>query len=116
VPLPPIPHAISREPDGVRIEWDTLGHAWLYPARMLRLACPCAACVEEMTGRRLLQPGAVPADIRPQSLALVGAYGLRINWSDGHDTGIYTFELLQALCGCPQCRSPSAGAGGALPP
>jgi DUF971 family protein len=83
---------------------------------MLRLACPCAACVEEMTGRRLLQPGAVPADIRPQSLALVGAYGLRINWSDGHDTGIYTFELLQALCGCPQCRSPSAGAGGALPP
>jgi len=83
---------------------------------MLRLACPCAACVEEMTGRRMLEPGAIPAGIRPEALALVGAYGLRIRWSDGHDTGIYTFELLRALCGCPRCRPPSAGAGEGSPP
>jgi DUF971 family protein len=116
VPLPPVPHAIARESDGVRIDWDTAGHAWRYPARMLRLACPCAACVEEMTGRRLLQPGAIPAAIRPESLALVGAYGLRIRWSDGHDTGIYTFELLRGLCGCPRCRPPSDDPGEGLPP
>ena len=116
MPLPPMPHAITREPDGVLIEWDTDGHAWLYPARELRLACPCAGCVEEMTGRRLLQPDAIAGDIRPGSLALVGAYGLRINWSDGHDTGIYTFELLRALCACQRCRATGGGAGQAARP
>ena len=35
----------------------------------------------------------------PLSLELVGAYGLRVNWSDGHGTGIYTFERL--LAGVP---------------
>jgi DUF971 family protein len=38
----------------------------------------------------------------------VGAYGLRINWSDGHGTGIYTFDRLLAACPCPSC----AGAQG----
>jgi DUF971 family protein len=104
MPLPPIPYSISRLPDGVRIEWDQAGHTWLYPARELRLACPCAGCVEEMTGRALLNPAIVAADVRPESLELVGSYGLRIRWSDGHDTGIYTFEQLRRLCGCSRCR------------
>jgi DUF971 family protein len=109
--LPPVPHAITRRDDGVHIEWDASGHAWLYPARDLRLACPCAACVEEMTGRALLDPSRVPADVRPESLALVGAYGLRVRWSDGHDTGIYPFDRLLAVCGCPRCRPISGAAG-----
>jgi DUF971 family protein len=102
--LPPVPHAIERRDDGILIEWDTSGHVWVYPARDLRLACPCAACVEEMTGRALLDPARVPADVGPESLALVGAYGLRVRWSDGHDTGIYDFRRLLSLCGCPRCR------------
>ena len=75
----PIPHAINRRDDGILIEWDEEGHQALYPARALRLACPCAGCVEEMSGRPLLDAARVPSDIRPLSLALVGAYGLRIN-------------------------------------
>jgi len=105
MPLPPIPYAISRETGGVRIDWDAAGHSWLYQARPLRLACPCAGCVEEMSGRPLLNPAAVPDDVHPESLALVGSYGLRIRWSDGHDTGIYTFEQLRSACGCPRCRA-----------
>jgi len=62
----------------------------------LRLACPCAECVDEMTSRPLLNPATIPADIRPVHLALVGTYGLRVHWSDGHSTGIYTFAWLQA--------------------
>lgn len=100
----PIPYAITRQDDGIHIEWDQNGHEAFYPARALRLACPCAGCVEEMSGRPILDPGTVSPDIRPLSLSLVGAYGLRINWSDGHGTGIYTFGLLLAGCPCPRCR------------
>ena len=92
----PVPYAITRRDDGVLVEWSQGGEQTFYPARALRLACPCAACVEEMSGRPLLDPAVVPEDIRPVSLALVGAYGLRIVWSDGHGTGIYTFERLRA--------------------
>jgi ATP-binding protein involved in chromosome partitioning len=50
-----------------------------------------------MSGRRLLDPATIPPDVRPLSLSLVGAYGLKITWSDGHGTGIYTFTHLRAL-------------------
>ncbi|MHB1330099.1 MAG: DUF971 domain-containing protein [Gemmatimonadales bacterium] len=65
-------------------------------SRWLRLACPCAECVEEMTSRPLLNPETIAADIRPVHLALVGTYGLRVHWSDGHSTGIFTFAWLRA--------------------
>lgn len=104
-----LPHAINRQDDGLRIEWDQSGHEGFFPARALRLACPCAACVEEMSGRPILDPAMVRPDIRPASLALVGAYGLRINWSDGHSTGIYTFDRLLAMCPCPRCTGRPGG-------
>lgn len=100
-----IPYAINRRDDGILIEWDTAGHQGFFPSRELRLACPCAACVDEMSGRALLDPAAVPEEVRPASLALVGAYGLRVDWSDGHATGIYTFERLRASCPCEACRA-----------
>jgi DUF971 family protein len=101
----PVPYAINRRDDGLLIEWDQAGHEALYPARALRLACPCAACVEEMTGRPLLDQASVGADVRPVSVALVGGYGLRVQWSDGHGTGIYTFERLRRSCPCKVCRT-----------
>ncbi|HJR17692.1 MAG TPA: DUF971 domain-containing protein [Gemmatimonadales bacterium] len=100
---PTIPYAITRQDTGVRIEWDQRGHECLFPARDLRLACPCAGCVEEMSGQPLLNPETIPPDIRPVSIALVGAYGIRIDWSDGHSTGIYTFERLLRSCPCAEC-------------
>ena len=75
-----------------------------YPALALRLACPCAACVEEMTGRPLLDPASVPEDVTARQIDLVGSYAIRIVWSDGHDTGIYTYESLLAMCPCERCR------------
>lgn len=56
-----------------------------------------------MSGRPLLDPGTIPESVRPLSVALVGGYGIRIGWSDGHGTGIYTFERLLRDCGCPRC-------------
>ena len=105
----PLPVAVTRRDDGVLVDWDAVGHRALYPSRTLRLQCPCAECVEEMSGRSLLDPATVPADIRPLEVRLVGAYGLRISWSDGHGTGIYTFERLRRECPCARCTAPGAG-------
>lgn len=102
--MPVLPYAVNRLDDGLGIEWDAEGHVGRFPARPLRLACPCAGCIEEMTGRPLLDPGTVPADVRPLRVSLVGAYGLKIEWSDGHATGIYTYERLLASCPCERCR------------
>jgi ATP-binding protein involved in chromosome partitioning len=66
-------------------------------ARALRLACACAACVEETTGRKILDPGRVPLDVKILGVTPVGRYGLGLAFSDGHNTGIYTFDKLAAL-------------------
>lgn len=111
-PRPPV--SIERRDDGLLVTWDREGHEGFFAALPLRLACPCAACVDEISGRPLLEPGRVPADVRPLQVALVGAYALRIAWSDGHGTGLYTFDWLRRACPCPRCAG--AGAGVAEPP
>ena len=68
-----------------------------YKPRQLRLACPCASCVDEFTGRRLLNPGTVPETIQAVNIAKVGRYALHITWSDGHGSGLYGFEFLRKL-------------------
>lgn len=99
----PVPQAINRADDAVTITWSP-EHVAVWPARALRLACPCAACRDEMTGRPLLDPATVPADVSPLNVQLVGGYAIRVDWSDGHGTGIYTFENLLAECPCEGCR------------
>ena len=111
----PLPVTITRRDDGLLIEWDAAGHRALFPARALRLSCPCAECVEEMSGRRLLDPAAIPEDVRPLELHLVGAYGLRVRWSDGHGTGIYTFDRLRRQCPCPRCAADRVERGVGMP-
>ncbi|MGH7560200.1 MAG: DUF971 domain-containing protein [Gemmatimonadales bacterium] len=103
------PRGIVRRDDGLLVDWDGAGHRALFPARDLRLACPCAECVEEMSGRPLLDPARVPLDIRPAGIDLVGGYGIRVRWSDGHSTGIYTFERLRQTCPCARCAAARVG-------
>jgi len=83
-------------PETLAIVWSD-GRESRYGVRELRLACPCATCRDELTGERLLDPSRVPDDVRPVSLSSVGNYGLKIRWSDGHDTGIYSFDRLREL-------------------
>jgi ATP-binding protein involved in chromosome partitioning len=91
------PVAIRQDgPDRLRIEWKD-GRVSLYPVRALRIACRCARCVEELTGRPLLRDEDVPGDVRPVRITPVGRYAIGIAWTDGHDTGIYTFEYLREL-------------------
>ncbi|QDM15829.1 DUF971 domain-containing protein [Tardiphaga sp. vice352] len=74
--------------DGQRNDFDV---------RDLRLACRCAVCVEEMSGRPLLDPKSVRPDVTPRTITSVGNYAITISWNDGHSTGIYSFEHLRAF-------------------
>ena len=99
---PIVPERIHRSDREITIGWDAT-HVSIYPARMLRLACHCATCRDEFTGRELLDSASVSEDIRPSEVSLVGNYAIKIRWSDGHDTGIYTYEYLLGLCTCERC-------------
>jgi DUF971 family protein len=103
----PVPYLIRRVDDGRRIEiqWDERGHVALFGGRALRLACQCAGCVEEMTGRPVLDAASVPAEVRALAVKLVGAYAAHFQWSDGHSTGIYPWERLYAACPCAECTT-----------
>ncbi len=78
------------------IAWND-GAETRIPYRALRLACRCAHCVEETTGRALLDPDSVPADVGVTECREVGLYGIQITWTTGHGTGIYTWEVLRRL-------------------
>jgi ATP-binding protein involved in chromosome partitioning len=87
------------------VVWND-GHASRYDVRDLRLACPCAHCIQEWTGEVMVKPETVPVDVHPLGLQPVGNYGLRLDWSDGHATGIYTYDRLRSFCGCAACGGP----------
>ena len=80
----------------MQIEWGDAAVSELEP-RTLRLLCPCAGCVDELTGARTLRPETVDEDVYPTAIHYVGRYALQFVWSDGHSTGIYTFEYLREL-------------------
>jgi ATP-binding protein involved in chromosome partitioning len=102
MPLPIEIIGLGR-PD-VKVVWDD-DHESVYQALDLRLRCRCAGCIEEMTGRPLLDPGSVPAEVTVKNMELIGNYGLQIEFSDGHGTGIYRFAELLAACDCGTCRA-----------
>lgn len=91
-----VPSRIRRLETGLLVEWpDGLGRelsSW-----SLRGACCCARCVSEDTGKRLVGPAQVPADVRWTDVRLIGNYAIGIAFSDGHDTGIYSYRYLREL-------------------
>lgn len=90
------------DPSRVRIAWSD-GEVRDYSVRELRDQCPCATCREKRTAAPL--PANVltvlsPADTQPLRITAMhptGRYAYSIHFSDGHDTGIYTLELLREL-------------------
>ncbi|MGI8640019.1 MAG: DUF971 domain-containing protein [Pyrinomonadaceae bacterium] len=68
-----------------------------YNAAQLRKSCPCASCVNEWTGEKVLKDENVPADLSFSSISIVGNYALSFQFSDGHNTGIYSFQYLRKL-------------------
>lgn len=92
------PADIGPTEDGARLRilWKD-GVESTYVPRWLRQLCPCAGCVDEMSGMRTLDPASVDASIHPTAIHYVGRYALQFVWSDGHSTGLYTYEYLREL-------------------
>lgn len=98
----PVPVEIRhmKENGIVRITWND-GHAGDYPRKYLRGYCPCALCQgHDATPVRFVE--ATETEI--SEISAVGNYAIQFSWSDGHSTGIYTFDHLRSLCPCPQCK------------
>ena len=85
------------------IEWQD-GERCTYPLTLLRSMCPCAMCKEQRESakqrRSLLTvlPGNYSGPLTVVDAQLVGNYALKIEWSDKHDSGIYSFDYLRSIC------------------
>lgn len=94
---------LNQRSEELVIEW-TDGRTCSYPLGPLRLACPCVECRggHDRMGREH-DPKSL-ADLIPltrvtaERVELVGNYALQFFWSDGHNTGIYTWDYLYRLC------------------
>ena len=97
---PAAPSAIHMDVTGdgkvLRLHWED-GKRTAASARDLRLLCPCAACVDEWTSAKTLDPATVPETLTIQGVTPVGNYALRINFSDHHSTGIYPWTVLREV-------------------
>ncbi len=91
------PTCIARRDDReLVVDWND-GTRSEFSLHFLRMSCPCAQCVNEWTGELMLKPEAVSTEIKPRRLFSVGRYALGIEWSDGHSTGIYSYDYLKKL-------------------
>jgi len=83
----------QQDPQHFTIRWKG-GKTLRYSAYALRINCPCAVCVDEWTGKQVLDDTTVPQDLAITAMDMVGRYALAFKFSDGHYTGIYSFDML----------------------
>jgi len=98
---------LLKSGEGVHIEWKD-GHRSEYKFDYLREQCPCATCRETEPAA----PSALPLykeKARATGAEAVGHYAIRFQFSDGHNTGIYSFELFREICPCAECAAGKAG-------
>ncbi len=95
---------------GVDVTWGD-GHQSHYAFEYLREQCPCALCDDERKKKAVLGAAASGASVLPmykprakaRSAAAVGNYAVQIGFTDGHSTGIYSFDYLRTICPCADC-------------
>jgi len=96
------PVSLKNSGEALVIEWSDGAHHTL-PWSLLRKHCPCATCRDKRS-----QPPPPPTQLlvmdiseaRPITalgMKPVGNYAYGIDFSDGHNTGIYSFETLRSL-------------------
>lgn len=97
------PQAVDVATDELWVTW-TDDHIGRFDLVSLRRACSCAMCTEmrEQGEEVWPRPGA-PGVLRLEGAELMGAWGLNLRWNDGHETGVYEWDVLRSSCRCPLC-------------
>ena len=110
---------------GVDITWAD-GHASHYDFAYLRDECPCATCNDERAKKEAFaaataSPATSAASFPPlpmfkpkpraQAASVVGNYAISISFSDGHSTGIYSYDHLRTICPCAACAKAFRSSG-----
>ncbi len=91
------PVQIVEESDSeISIKWSDESESH-FSAAQLRRSCPCAGCIDEWTGKKTLDAASVLDDITFEHTSIVGRYALNFHFSDGHETGIFSFKYLKDL-------------------
>ena len=93
-----------KKDERLEIQWQD-GRTCTYSLALLRTQCPCAMCKEQRhtdaqrpkTSLTIL-PGNFSGKLTVVDAHLVGNYAIKIEWSDKHDSGIYSFEYLREIC------------------
>ncbi len=94
---------INKEAQTLTVHWSDGRHC-TFPLDGLRRACPCAACQGHEKMHELPDPEIfrLPALMRWENVRaeIAGSVGVRLTWDDGHNSGIFTWERLRAMCPC----------------
>jgi ATP-binding protein involved in chromosome partitioning len=102
------PKKIQRTDTALTIEWSN-GESYTLDALALRTNCPCAGCREKrgedihskpLTGKKrslAIIENTIEQETTLERIWSIGSYAIGIRWKDGHDSGIYTYELLRSL-------------------
>lgn len=91
-----------KKTEKLEIDWQD-GIKSVFPLALLRSMCPCAVCRthrEEQSKRKSLLnilPGNYSGEISVRAAEMVGNYAIRIDWSDEHNSGIYSFAYLREI-------------------
>ena len=83
---------VQRKGSVLSVRWPSLPHAVPLSAELLRVNAPSPDVTDSKTvmyGKR----GVAITGVTP-----VGSYAVRLQFSDGHDAGIYSYSYLQYLC------------------
>ena len=107
---------------GVDITWAD-GHVSHYEFAYLREECPCATCNDERGKKEAFAATAAPgsssfpalpmfkAKPRAAAATVVGSYAVQISFTDGHSTGIFSYDHLRTICPCAECAKAFRTAG-----
>lgn len=81
-----------------QIEW-TDGITDRYRLSELQATCPCAACIDEASGKRVVDPQSIPSQLTAKRVKSVGRYAIQIDFSTGCSRGIFGYDFLRKLKG-----------------
>ena len=112
-----------KKDERLEIDWAD-GRRCVYPVTYLRSMCPCAQCRTVRQGEAstsqppspaaaqrpaqgqparkkpllTILPGNYAKPLHAVAAEPVGNYGIKIDWSDNHGSGIYSFQYLREIC------------------